>query len=121
MKLAHLRHSRSPDKLHRLRIALRRVRYLGGFFEDALGRPIRKLGRRSHSVEGVLGEIRDADLALGRILREGPTPPRLLVKNLERLRQADAEELDAAWRRFSDLRFRSEVDALLEARVEENL
>ena len=102
MELGHLRRSRSPEKLHRLRIALRRVRYLAGFFGPALGRPVRKLARRAHSLERVLGEMRDADLALARIVQEGPTPPRLLVRQLERLRQADSATLESAWGRIEE-------------------
>jgi CHAD domain-containing protein len=120
-KLAHLRHSRSPDKIHRLRIVLRRVRYLSGFFDDALGRPIRKLYKRAHAVESVIGKIRDADLALARILSEGPTPPRLLVRQLEKLRQADAAELDGAWRRLADPQFVAELTDELEGRPAPNL
>lgn len=105
LELGHLRQSRSPEKLHRLRIALRRVRYLGGFFGGALGRPVRKLSKRTHAIERLLGEMRDADLALSRIQREGPTPPRLLVRQLERLRQTDAAALESAWRRFEDPQF----------------
>jgi CHAD domain-containing protein len=105
LELGHLRQSRSPEKLHRLRIALRRVRYLGGFFGPVLGRPVRKLGRRTHALERVLGEMRDADLALTRIVQEGPTPPRLLVRQLERLRQVDAATLEGAWARLEDPQF----------------
>jgi len=105
MELGHLRRSHSPDKLHRLRIALRRVRYLSGFFGPALGRPVRKLARRTHALERVLGEMRDADLALARIRQEGPTPPRLLVRQLDRLRQADSATVEAAWARLEEPAF----------------
>jgi CHAD domain-containing protein len=105
MELGHLRRSRSPEKLHRLRIALRRVRYLGGFFGPALGRPVRKLARRSHALERVLGEMRDADLALARIRQEGPTPPRLLMRQLDRLRQADSATVENAWARLEEPAF----------------
>jgi len=100
--LGRWRHSRSPEKLHRLRIALRRLRYLGVFFGPLLGRSVRKVSRRAHALERVLGGMRDADLILSRILQEGPTPPRLLVKQLERRRQADAATLESAWTRFED-------------------
>jgi len=113
-KLAHLRHSRSPDKIHRLRIALRRVRYLSGFFGGVLGRPVRKLFKRAHAVEGVIGRVRDADLALLRILSEGPTPPRLLVRELERRRLGDTSELDSAWEHLTDPKFAAELTAELE-------
>ena len=105
LELGHLRKSRSPDKLHRLRIALRRLRYLGGFFGPVLGRPVGKLSRRTHAIERVLGQMRDADLVLARILQEGPTPPRLLVRQLERLRETDAASLESLWRRFEDPQF----------------
>jgi hypothetical protein len=105
LERGHLRKSRSAAKLHGLRIALRRVRYLGAFFGPALGRPVRKLSRRTHALERLLGEIRDADLALERIRQEGPTPPRLLVRQLERIRQANAATLESAWRRFEDPQF----------------
>jgi CHAD domain-containing protein len=109
LELGHLRKSRSAEKLHRLRRSLRRVRYLGGFLGEALGRPVRKLGRRTHALERLLGEMRDADLALSRIRQEGPTPPRLLVRQLERIRQANAARLESAWRRFEDPAFILEV------------
>ncbi len=100
LDLGHLRHSEEPDKLHRLRIALRRVRYLGGFFGDGLGRPVQKVSRRAHAVEGMLGGIRDADLALDRIRREGPPPPRLLVRHLGLLRKTSTAAVERAWQRF---------------------
>jgi CHAD domain-containing protein len=113
-KLAHLRHSRSPEKIHRLRIALRRVRYLSGFFGDVLGKPVQRLLKRAHAVESAIGRIRDADLALQRILSEGPTPPRLLVRELERRRMGDTAELDGAWKRFTDPQFVAELTQELE-------
>ena len=105
LKLGALRRSRSPEKLHRLRIALRRVRYLAGFFGPALGRPVRKLGKRAQAPERVLGEMRDADLALARIIQEGPTPPRLLVRQLDRLRRADSATMESAWARLAEPEF----------------
>lgn len=109
VRLGHLRDSRSPEKLHELRIALRRLRYLAAFLGPALGRPVRKLGKRAHAVERILGGMRDADLALARIRQEGPPPPRLLVRQLERLRRADAAELEGAWGRLEDPQFILEV------------
>lgn len=107
--LADLRHSHSAEKVHRLRIALRRLRYLGGAFERLLGPAIRKLSRRAHAVERILGGMRDADLALARILSEGPAPPRLLVRQLERRRRDAAAELEACWSRFEDPELLAEV------------
>lgn len=113
LKKGHFRHAQSPDKLHRLRIALRRLRYLIAFFEEILGDPIRKLGKRAHAVERALGEMRDADLALQRILTEGPTPPRVLVRRLTRRRQSMAAEVESAWRRLHDAELMVSVDRIL--------
>jgi len=71
----------------------------------ALGRPVRKLGRRAQALERVLGEMRDADLALARIRQEGPTPPRLLVRQLDKLRQADSAAMESAWSRLEEPAF----------------
>jgi CHAD domain-containing protein len=108
-KLARLRHSPSPEDLHRLRIAFRRVRYLGGFFASVLGPPFNKLTRRVHDVEQTLGRIHDADVSLARVLREGPSPPRLLVRDLEQRRAQAVTQLAAAWRRMKQPALQREV------------
>jgi CHAD domain-containing protein len=108
-KLGHLRHSGATEKIHRLRIALRRTRYLADFFEGVFGAPVSKLGRRARAVERVLGNIRDAELAHARFISEGPAPPKLLVRQLQRLRENHLPELEGAWRRLVDPAFVSAV------------
>ena len=100
LKLAELRRADSPGKLHQLRIALRRVRHVGSYFSDVLGPPGAVVVRRVHAVERTLGRMRDLDLAFARIQREGPSPPRLLVKMLERRRESAVRELARTWRRL---------------------
>ena len=102
LKLAKLRHARSPEKLHRLRIALRRARYLGAFLSPVLGPAIDKLRKRAHAAERVLGDIRDTSLALTRIQVEGPNPPRLLVLQLRRNHRRAVAKLDRVWARLED-------------------
>jgi CHAD domain-containing protein len=102
MHLAELRHAGSPKKLHRLRIALRRVRYLSLSFSPVLGPVIDRLRKRAHAVERVLGDIRDTSLALTRIQHEGPTPPRLLVSQLRRSQQDAMAKLERVWPRLDD-------------------
>ena len=102
MHLAELRHVRSPEKLHRLRIALRRVRYLSLLFRPVLGPAIDRLRNRVHAVERVLGDIRDTSLALRRIQHEGPTPPRLLVVQLRRSHETAVAKLERVWPRLAD-------------------
>lgn len=109
LKLANLRLSHSPAKLHQLRIALRRVRHIGSFFSHVLGPPTGEVIKRVHAVERALGRIRDVDLALARIQREGPTPPRLLVGQLERRRRTTETELAEAWRRIEKPKFLRDI------------
>jgi CHAD domain-containing protein len=101
LKLASLRHSHSPGKLHQLRIALRRTRHIGDFFGDMPGLPADELVKRVHAVEWALGRIRDVDLAFAHIRREGPSPPRLLIAQLEHRGRTTGRELTKAWRRLA--------------------
>jgi CHAD domain-containing protein len=96
-----LRKSHDADELHRLRIALRRVRYLAAQLGPVLEDGDRKLGRRAHAVERRLGSMRDAEMFLARILDEGPQPPRQFVEALRRMREKGASGLEQAWARFS--------------------
>ncbi len=100
LKLAGLRDSESPDDLHRLRIALRKARYLGEFFSPVLGPPVDKLTRRIHAVERSLGKIHDIDVGLARIAHEGPSPPRRLAEHLGERRTAFQARLKKDWRRL---------------------
>ena len=101
LRLGGLRHSQAPEELHELRIELRRIRYFCGFFGEMLGPRMKKLSRRARRIERVLGEMRDADLALARVTREGPRPPRPLVAELRRLARADATVVDGEWQRLA--------------------
>jgi hypothetical protein len=56
--------------------------------------------QRVHAVERMLGRIRDVDLAIARIQREGPAPPLLLVGKLERRRLRCGVGVSKAWRRL---------------------
>jgi CHAD domain-containing protein len=115
LELATYRNARSLDKLHRLRIALRRVRYLGSAFVDILGPPGGALVKRIHGVEAALGRLRDTELALARIGREGPAPPRLLVLRLERRRRKAIAELASAWQGLAEPGFLAGVRRSLES------
>src|ERR1019366_8392855 len=69
-KRERLRRSTSPKKLHELRIALRKARYLAEFFAPVLGASTAKLAKRLHQVERVLGRIHDADMGMEHLTRE---------------------------------------------------
>jgi CHAD domain-containing protein len=97
-----LRHSTSAKKLHRLRIALRKARYLGEFFGPVLGVNATELTKRLRQVEHVLGRIHDLDMAAEHLAHEGPTPPRALALYLETERVESLGKLDKAWRRVAN-------------------
>jgi CHAD domain-containing protein len=93
----HLRHSTSPQKLHELRIALRRARYLCEFFVPVLGQCAARLTQRLREVERPLGRIHDIDMALARIRRQQPVPPRSLLAFLDKRRQKQLDSLGRSW------------------------
>jgi exopolyphosphatase/guanosine-5'-triphosphate,3'-diphosphate pyrophosphatase len=100
LKLAKLRRSTQPDDLHRLRIALRKARYLGEFFAPVLGTPVDKLTRRLHAVERVLATIHDMDVHLAKIATQGPPPPRLLSLTLAERRRKALANIEKEWARL---------------------
>jgi len=101
VKAEQLRHSRSPKKLHRLRITLRKARYLAEFFGSVLGPDTVRLARRLHGIERVLGKIHDIDLGMEHLSREGPLPPRAIAVYLQQQRERNLSALDKEWRRFA--------------------
>jgi CHAD domain-containing protein len=99
-KLKGLRKHDDPSSLHRLRIALRKARYLGEFFAPTLGKPTEKLTRRLKQMEQALGRIHDIDVALDHLHRDGPPPPRVLMSSLKSERLKHRHDIDRAWRRL---------------------
>ncbi|MBM3748323.1 MAG: CHAD domain-containing protein, partial [Acidobacteria bacterium] len=103
-KRGRLRHSNRTEDLHQLRITLRRARYLGEFFGRVLGRPVPRMTKLIHRTERVLAEIHDIDTGLARFRRYGATAPRLLMRQLEKLRKKHLRALGPAWKRFAKAR-----------------
>jgi CHAD domain-containing protein len=101
--LAALRHDRSPEKLHRLRVAVRRARYLGEFFGPVLGKDASKLTRRLHQVEKPLAQIHDLDVGLSLIQHSGPASPRVFTELLRTRREQQRYRVERAWRRLVTL------------------
>jgi CHAD domain-containing protein len=99
-KLKRLRKSDNPSSLHRLRIALRKARYLGEFFSPALGEATAKLTRRLKQTEQALGRMHDIDTTLDHMQHEGPPPPRALVSSLQSERIKCRLNIHRAWRRL---------------------
>jgi CHAD domain-containing protein len=101
--LGRLRHTTSAGKLHRLRVALRRARYLGEFFEPVLSKNAGKLTRRLHQVEKPLAQIHDLDVGLTLMQQSGPTAPRALTAYLCAGREHQQHLIELAWYRFAEL------------------
>jgi CHAD domain-containing protein len=112
-ELASLRDSSSPRKLHRLRVALRRARYLGEFFAPVLGKNAGRLTRRLHQVEKPLAQIHDLDVGLSLIQRSGPAAPRAFAAFLRARREHQQRTIELAWYRLAELekRARRELQA----------
>jgi len=102
LQKGRLRHSTSAKKLHRLRIELRKARYLSEFFNPVLGINVAELTTRLRRVEHVLGRIHDLDMAVEHLAHEGPTPPRALALYVEQQRAENLDKLDKTWRRLAD-------------------
>ncbi|MBI5683498.1 MAG: CHAD domain-containing protein [Verrucomicrobia bacterium] len=100
LALARLRRSESSEDLHRLRIALRRVRYLGEFFSPVLGATVAKLKERIHDTERALARIHDIDVGMERLASGRLKPPRPLLSLLTQRRRKHLARLDKTWRRL---------------------
>ncbi len=97
---------------HRLRIALRRLRYLAAFFAPLLGPEVARLHRRTHAADRALGELRDAALALELLAHSTPAPRRLLAHLRAAHRQA-GRTWQRAWRAWRAPAFQRRIKRAL--------
>jgi CHAD domain-containing protein len=102
-ELAGSRHSSAPEKLHRLRVELRRARYLGEFFGPVLGAEAGKLTRRLHQAEKPLAQIHDVDVGWALAQKSGPAMPRVFAGTLQIRREEQRRLIEPAWQRFAAL------------------
>ncbi|MBI5691869.1 MAG: CHAD domain-containing protein [Verrucomicrobia bacterium] len=114
-KLGRHRNSSDSTRLHRLRIALRRVRYLAEVFAPILGRPVEQLQRRADRFEHLIAEIRDTSGELARTSENEPSPPRAVRRRLRHRRDQARAALEEAWSNFENRKFCRDLKALLEA------
>lgn len=98
---------------HRLRIALRRLRYLAAFFAPLLGPEVARLQRRSHAADRALGELRDAALALELLAQTPPPTPRRLRAHLRAAQQQADRQWAKAWRDWRAPAFQQRVKRAL--------
>ncbi len=98
--LAPLRHKQSPEKLHRLRVALRRARYQGEFFGPMLGKDAGRLTRCLHQAEKPLAQIHDVATGLSLAQMSGPAMPRVFGEWLQTTLEQQRRLVEPAWHRL---------------------
>ncbi len=86
-----------PKKLHRLRIAVRRQRYLAEFFTPMLGAEVREAARLLKRVQDVLGDIHDLDIALNLLRRHPEAKATGLIKRLRERRDKWVRKFHRIW------------------------
>ncbi|GAB4224930.1 MAG: hypothetical protein Kow0062_27120 [Acidobacteriota bacterium] len=117
-----------PERLHRLRIELKRLRYTLEFLEDVYGRPLRQVIRRARGLQEVLGTYNDVQVQTaflrGLIERRARRLPRRTVLAAGALlgalavRGEDARRrFDEAWATFADARTRRTLEKALTAQI----
>jgi CHAD domain-containing protein len=89
-RLRSLRHSEKTGDLHRLRIALRRARYMAEYAES------KKWVRRLHRCERPLAQVHDVDMTSEHL----SDAPEKLGRVLRRERSRNLQRLSRAWRRL---------------------
>jgi CHAD domain-containing protein len=85
----------SVDELHRLRVAVKKLRYAVDFFGEALGRDAGHLDKSLQTAQDQLGDLHDHHVACEAVAKvEGKRPPKAKEKKaLATLRRADAAEM----------------------------
>lgn len=95
-----LARSRNGDKLHDLRIAIRRYRLLADLLTPALGQPARRLARRLRIPEKKLGRLHDLDVARARFRQMEDPVAAELTDVLRVLRQRQLLRFQELWKEF---------------------
>ena len=101
--------SSSDARLHQLRIASKRARYMGELVAAAQGRRARRLAKRAEALQTILGEHQDAVVAEQRLKRlAGDATPAAafvagrLAERQHARREAARAELPASAKRFAE-------------------
>lgn len=95
-----LAHSRNGEKLHDLRIAIRRYRLLADLLVPALGQPARRLARRLRIPEKKLGRLHDLDVARARFRQMDDPVAQEAADVLRVLRLRQLQRFQAVWAEF---------------------
>lgn len=89
---------RSANELHRLRIAVRRLRYAAEFFERAMEEKTQRIARAARKLQDVLGDIHDVDIITA-LLQKMPEAQKLGIgESLDAHRCKLLKRFDRIWR-----------------------
>lgn len=94
-----------PERMHRLRIACRKARYVAEFCSGAWDAPLADLARRFKAIQDVLGDVHDQDVYLAHLRICRPRPPKAMVRGIHLRRAQDRARFDKAWQQFMRPRF----------------
>lgn len=89
-----------PEKLHDLRIAIRRFRLLADLLTPVVGRPARRMARRFRVPEKKLGRLHDLDVARARYKKMDDPVAQALADVLKVMRQRQLQRFQAVWSEF---------------------
>jgi CHAD domain-containing protein len=105
----------APRRLHRLRIAVKRLRYQLEYLEESYGKPMRKVIRAMEDVQDALGNHQDAMVAIAQLKRfrrkkgmqrGGRRGARKSLKNMISAERQNAQryrrQFRKDWRQFED-------------------
>lgn len=101
----------SPRRLHRLRIAFRKARYLAEFFSGVVEAPLERLAAECQALQDVLGDLHDHEVYLARARALQPAAPAKLTRHIRRRRRLLQQRFERQWAHHQ----RAEMTALWEA------
>ncbi|HOW97684.1 MAG TPA: CHAD domain-containing protein [Kiritimatiellia bacterium] len=106
----------SPEKMHRLRIACRKARYVAEFLSGAWDAPLDALARRFKAIQDVLGDVHDQDVYLAHLRTCRPRPPARMLRSIHLQRDRDRLRFEEDWARFVKPRYQRRLDRILSPR-----
>ncbi|MBP7831164.1 MAG: CHAD domain-containing protein [Kiritimatiellae bacterium] len=105
-----------PEKMHRLRIACRKARYMAEFLSGAWDAPLDALARRFKAIQDVLGDVHDQDVYLAHLRTCRPRPPARMIRSIHLQREQDRLRFEEDWARFMRPRYQRKLDRILAPR-----
>jgi len=99
MRAEWMAKSNAPETLHAFRIKLRRLRYLGDLLNELASREQKKVFKRIHECEQILGQVHDIDMGLAFMGDHPLKTPELLRREMVALRMKKLGKFRKKWRK----------------------